>query len=404
MASRTHPRSVLAAAALAASSAAMAADIHVPGDQPTIQQAIVSASDGDRVLVDAGTYAEHIDFLGKNIQVLSTAGAAATVIDGTQSGTVATFQTGETHDASLSGFTIRGGSAPSRNGVAKGGGIFIEGASPLIFDNVIVGNVACDGGGVEVISGSPHIRHNHVQHNRSKAGCHGYGAGLNIETPLDALVEDNLIEGNGGPDAGGGVSLLDSGHATLAGNIIRENSAPAGSGVYSRLSNLRLVDNVIVSNSDQGLNSSFERRVKNTVLALVNNTIADNGQIEVTISAAHGRMEGFNNIIRSTRADYSILCSSVAANRANFSHNLVYSTDGAEMVDLNCNLAAGGLIDEDPRFIGTPGAHAYWLQAGSPAIDAGINSADKHVRQDATGAPRIVNGTVDLGAYEFRGE
>ena len=44
-------------------SAADGAVITVPGDQPTIQAAIVVSSSGDTVLVSPGTYNESIDFL-----------------------------------------------------------------------------------------------------------------------------------------------------------------------------------------------------------------------------------------------------------------------------------------------------------------------------------------------------
>jgi len=43
----------------------------VPGDYPTIQSAINQADDGDTVLVSPGTYQENIDFLGKAITVSS---------------------------------------------------------------------------------------------------------------------------------------------------------------------------------------------------------------------------------------------------------------------------------------------------------------------------------------------
>jgi hypothetical protein len=62
--------------------------------------------------------------------------------------------------------------------------------------------------------------------------------------------------------------------------------------------------------------------------------------------------------------------------------------------------------DADPAFAGEAAGNsprAYWLTAGSPAIDAGTNEADARIHKDASGAPRIVNGVVDLGAFEFRG-
>ena len=59
----------------------------------------------------------------------------------------------------------------------------------------------------------------------------------------------------------------------------------------------------------------------------------------------------------------------------------------------------------DPMFVapaGTPPTCTgdFQLQPGSPAIDMG-NNANAPVGTDLAGNPRIFNGTVDMGAYEF---
>jgi len=80
----------------------------------TIQYGINQTSNGDTVLVYPGTYAENINYNGKNIVVGSlylttsdTSYISSTIIDGNQAGSVVTFENGEDTTAVLSGFTIQ---------------------------------------------------------------------------------------------------------------------------------------------------------------------------------------------------------------------------------------------------------------------------------------------------------
>ena len=57
-----------------AADSASALDIFVPGDQPTIHDAIDVAVGGDVVVVARGTTFENIDFLGKTITAMSENG------------------------------------------------------------------------------------------------------------------------------------------------------------------------------------------------------------------------------------------------------------------------------------------------------------------------------------------
>ncbi len=125
----------------------------------TIQTGIDSASDGNIVLIAAGTYIENINYNGKNIVVGSlflntsdTSYISSTIIDGNQSGSVVSFESGEDSTAVLTGFTIQNGSN------LNGGGIYCLGSSPTITNCTISGNTASgNGGGICLSNSSPAI-------------------------------------------------------------------------------------------------------------------------------------------------------------------------------------------------------------------------------------------------------
>ena len=91
----------------------------------TIQQGINAATDGDTVLVAQGTYVENIGFKGKNIVLTSTDPldpqiVEKTIVDGNDSGSVVTFTGAENYPCTLSGFTIRNGTAQAGAGICGG--------------------------------------------------------------------------------------------------------------------------------------------------------------------------------------------------------------------------------------------------------------------------------------------
>jgi parallel beta-helix repeat protein/predicted outer membrane repeat protein len=236
-------------------------ELRVPGDHPSIQAAIDAAEDGDVVVVSPGTYAENIDFRGKNITVRSAEPddpdvVASTIIDGQGSGTVVTFQSGEAGQAVLTGFTIKNGelgisvthgSSPtiSLNTITEiagqkrdlpvlNCGIFVTGnAGPTITGNTISHNRGFLSGGIVVTgASSPMIAGNTIDHNTGMMG-----AGLYVSEGSSPTVTGNTIESNstvseGGWGPGGGIAVLEGAAPTIQGNVIRENEAIVGGGIY----------------------------------------------------------------------------------------------------------------------------------------------------------------------------
>lgn len=303
--------------------------IQVPLDQPTIQAAVITAADGDTVLVSAGTYVENIDLLGKAITLTSVDGPESTTIDGDMAGPVLTISAapiglapGDGDTVVIEGFTITGGQAEN------GGGISVTSAAALITGNVISGNTAGYAGGAIHVSRSTvtvtgnvitansaarrgggiystssnlvvtgnEVRDNFTEDPYTSAGGGVYfdnhstgeitgntvtgntavgGGGVAIRQQSTALVADNLIDGNHGIRHGGGIAIKIDSIAVIVGNTITNNlSDRMGGGVYIRMmDNLVLLDNEITNNASALGGGVW---INQSQPELRNNRIADN--------------------------------------------------------------------------------------------------------------------------------
>ena len=194
---------------------------HVPADFATIQEGIDAASDGDIVLLSAGTYVENINFNGKNIVVTSLEGANSTIIDGNQAGSVVTFNNGENSTAELSRLTIQNGYGSGMEGYAnRGGGIFCINASPTLKNLIIDGNHAeMSGGGISInYNSNPTLNNVLVVGNEAP-----YGAGIELWSYSKPLLKNVTVVNNTG-SYGGGLLLSGGCHPTLINTILRGNS------------------------------------------------------------------------------------------------------------------------------------------------------------------------------------
>jgi hypothetical protein len=394
--------------ALLPAALAGASIINVPADQPTIQAGINAAVTKDTVLVAPGTYNENINFLGKAITVKSSGGAKVTIINGGGAGSVVTFSSGETLKSVLKGFTITNGFS-----TFSGGGIEISSSSPTILNNVIENNKACEGDGIEVSFASPLIRGNRIVGN-TQAGCSGGtgGGGIEIGGAASAQVIGNLIENNNAGDGigGGGISLFAAGTPTIMNNTFKGNTNVTTGGAISmyNFSDAVVVQNLFIGNSSpQGGAVYYLVPSGANGPTLVNNTFFNNTASTTMGSAIYANdydvpSHLYNNIIDEIGGQTAVYCGNLNSSTPPvFFNNDVFASGGATYGGI-CSDQTGsnGNISADPLFVKAPAN--LRLTSGSPAINAGTNSAPDLPSKDLAGKPRIVGGTVDMGAYEFQ--
>jgi parallel beta-helix repeat protein len=376
---------------LALTAPSYAAVIHVPADQPTIQAAINAAQNGDAVIVAPGTYFENINIAGKAITVKSANGNKVTIIDGGFASNVVTFDSGEGLGSVLQGFTIQHGF----NRFADGGGILISSASPTITGNIVTNNTSFNNcqlaaAGISVLgAGSAQIIGNLIENNTATIGN---GGGMQLWGAGTPTLKNNVIRGNVATGLfpytqGGGIYVVNDSDALIVQNLIYNNTAGQGSGIFLSVP-VGSVGPLLVNNTIVGTSSSLQGSA-------------------VYASGFDNQVQFFNNLMIGPGGANAVFCEPDAQTPPpTFTNNDAFSPNGSGLQGTCASQSgANGNISANPRFVGTT---TFQLQAGSPVIDAGDNSAPDLPPLDLRGNPRIVDGDgdglaiIDMGAYEYQ--
>jgi len=168
------------------------------GDFTTIQTAVDEVVIGDSIMVYPGTYYENIIINGKDVMVKSIAGAAETIIDGNQNGTVITFQNGVTRAGVLWGFTITNGTGTYSIGSMTnyGGGVVIYDSSPTIKNCIIeknhILNNGSAGGMVIKENSNPYLSGTTIRYNSAGKIAGGLLIGSPFLTGMIGVTMDSV--------------------------------------------------------------------------------------------------------------------------------------------------------------------------------------------------------------------
>ncbi len=181
-------------------------------DQPlaNIQSAIDASSDGDTILVSAGTYYENIT-VPTNLHIIGE-DKETTIIDGNQSGSVIVAY----NSFNIEGFTIQNGNYTFGGGIRNGsdnnegfanvnlknlifknnygntgGAIYYYTSQNSVFDNIVVKDNSCSSSAVYMAYNSSYFYNSEISYN----GCSGivsYYSNINL---LNCTISENIGKG-----------------------------------------------------------------------------------------------------------------------------------------------------------------------------------------------------------------
>jgi hypothetical protein len=336
----------------------------------SIQSAVNTATNGgDIVMVTNGTYLLDSEISVTNgITIRSVNGSAATVVNGGYPvQTNRCFLLGNSN-AVLGGFTITNGCAGGGRDYQSGygGGVYAV-ANALVQDCVIVGNSAILGGGVYggIVSNCQIVGNAAVPGGGAGWSSLGNGGGVAYNQVYNSTLNHNSAGSAGGATFAG----------ILQNCIVSSNNAMWGGGGAQDPTwfNCLIFGNSAGDGGGGGCGTFFN-------CTIVGNSAGSYG----------GGLDGWEG---DAYVYNSIVYSNSAPDGANYKGGTFW----------NCGTTPdpGGTrnITNDPRFVDYKNGN-YRLTSNSPCRNAGTNLDWMIDATDLDGKPRIMDKTVDMGAYE----
>lgn len=290
----------------------------------------------------------------------------------------------------------------------EGSGIYNEYSNPNLTNCYFTGNTDYYGGGVD----NDHNSHPILTNCSFVCNLASYGGGFYNRRESDPTITNCIFIENTARFEGGGISNENS-SMDLTNCKFIGNYASDGGGIHNdRKSSSNLINCTFTGNkaySGGAINNEY-----NSHLTLINCTFSSNtavrGNALHCYTYSYGQpppsiikltncilWDGGNEIWNTDDSNIQISYSIVSR-----SQNAIY--DPSQTI-----IWGEGNIHADPLFVDADGYDDIYgtedddirLLDGSPCIDAGdISAVPQSVDTDVDGNPRIINSSVDMGAYE----
>jgi hypothetical protein len=349
----------------------------------SIQAAIDAATTGDVIEVAPCTHYETVDFNGMAITVRSFdptdwEDVNSTVIDANGANYGVYFHNSETSSSKLKGFTITG---------ADMHGIYCYNASPTISDC----NVTANGSST------------------------ADGAGM-FNDYYSSPTVTNCIFANNTADWGGAMYNDDHSSPTVTSCVFSKNTANDGAGMLNYDNSAPQVINCAFYDNDADYDGGGMYNENDAEPDVINCTFFDNYADDYG-GALYNYDDPIVTIINCILWDNTAGSSGGEIYNDNAEVYVSYSDIEGELNGTKCGGDSsddeGDNIDDDPDFeddTDPDGADDIWgtcddglrLDSTSPCADEGHDSSvPQGVDEDIKGSDRIINGDVDMGAYEY---
>jgi hypothetical protein len=357
---------------------------------------------------------------------------------------------------SISGLTITGGSAVS-SGSNYGGGLLNFGTLN-VSNSTFTGNTAGSSGGGGIYNdGSLTVTNCVFSSNSVTSG--GQGAGIQVTSSASLTVSGSTFTGNTAPNGGEGGGIANSGTTNVSASTFNNNSVGSNGGAIHNSSSGTLTvttstfTNAVCVSDGGGFDNDGKATV--TYCTFANNSVGseggaidDHGTLTVSNSTFFGNTSVSRGGALNCEGASTITNCTITGNRVSSSSGNgggIYTTAQAKVYN---TIVTGNFRGPSPgttasdivgtadsssadNLIGVGGAggmsngsqgnqvgvtnpglgalannggptQTMALLSGSPAIDRGSNAFVTVATTDQRGLTRIVNGIVDIGAYEVQ--